>query len=230
MSLPALIAIGLGFALTAYAVLAGADFGAGILDLTFGHSPEQRTRTRADDRTAVGGKPCLADLLDHDPVLRFSDRIRGARDGPFGVVHARRDGDRRTRGRFQPAHGGVGSSGPQRRAARPGVRSREHRRTATVRRIGGRARAGVELDSRSRHRLLTPLDGAVRRHRRAARGGSVRTPRRDVRDKQARARADRPRSRIASAGAACRRERPCSPSASSRSSRPPGKRRRCGTA
>ena len=43
MSLPALIAIGLGFALTAYAVLAGADFGAGILDLTSGHSPEQRT-------------------------------------------------------------------------------------------------------------------------------------------------------------------------------------------
>src|SRR5580704_14707915 len=43
MSLPALIAIGLGFALTAYAVLGGADFGAGILDLTSGDSPEQRT-------------------------------------------------------------------------------------------------------------------------------------------------------------------------------------------
>src|SRR5246127_6010909 len=43
MSLPALIAIGLGFALTAYAILGGADFGAGILDLTSGHSPEQRT-------------------------------------------------------------------------------------------------------------------------------------------------------------------------------------------
>jgi cytochrome bd ubiquinol oxidase subunit II len=43
MSLPALIAIGLGFALTAYAVLAGADFGAGILDLTCEHSPEQRS-------------------------------------------------------------------------------------------------------------------------------------------------------------------------------------------
>src|SRR6202012_834290 len=43
MSLPALIAIGLGFALTAYAVLAGADFGAGILDLISGHSPEQRS-------------------------------------------------------------------------------------------------------------------------------------------------------------------------------------------
>src|SRR3984885_13865792 len=42
MSLPALIAIGLGFALTAYAILAGADFGAGILDLTSGHSLEQR--------------------------------------------------------------------------------------------------------------------------------------------------------------------------------------------
>src|SRR6185312_10356804 len=43
MSLPSLIAIGVGFALTAYAVLAGADFGAGILDLSSGHSPEQRT-------------------------------------------------------------------------------------------------------------------------------------------------------------------------------------------
>jgi cytochrome d ubiquinol oxidase subunit II len=43
MSLPALIAIGLGAALTAYAILAGADFGAGILDLTATHSPEQRT-------------------------------------------------------------------------------------------------------------------------------------------------------------------------------------------
>jgi cytochrome bd ubiquinol oxidase subunit II len=43
MSLPVLIAIGLGFALTAYAVLAGADFGAGILDLIAGHSPEQRS-------------------------------------------------------------------------------------------------------------------------------------------------------------------------------------------
>ena len=43
MSLPAVIAIGLGFALTAYAILGGADFGAGILDLTSGHSLEQRT-------------------------------------------------------------------------------------------------------------------------------------------------------------------------------------------
>src|ERR1700722_11527552 len=43
MSLPALIAVGLGFALTAYGVLAGADFGAGILDLTCGHRPEERT-------------------------------------------------------------------------------------------------------------------------------------------------------------------------------------------
>src|SRR3984957_11922582 len=42
MRLPAPIAVGLGFALTAYAVLAGADFGAGILDLTSRHSPEQR--------------------------------------------------------------------------------------------------------------------------------------------------------------------------------------------
>jgi cytochrome bd ubiquinol oxidase subunit II len=43
MSLPALIAIGLGFALTAYGVLAGADFGAGILDVISGHSPQQRS-------------------------------------------------------------------------------------------------------------------------------------------------------------------------------------------
>ena len=43
MSLPALIAIGLGFVLTAYAILAGADFGAGILDLTSGDRTEQRS-------------------------------------------------------------------------------------------------------------------------------------------------------------------------------------------
>jgi cytochrome bd ubiquinol oxidase subunit II len=42
MSLAALIALGIGFSLTAYAVLAGADFGAGILDLTAGANPQQR--------------------------------------------------------------------------------------------------------------------------------------------------------------------------------------------
>src|SRR5690348_13613968 len=36
MSLPALIALALGLSLTAYAVLAGADFGAGALDLLAG--------------------------------------------------------------------------------------------------------------------------------------------------------------------------------------------------
>jgi cytochrome bd ubiquinol oxidase subunit II len=42
MSLAALIALGLGFSLTAYAVLAGADFGAGILDLTARTNSQQR--------------------------------------------------------------------------------------------------------------------------------------------------------------------------------------------
>jgi cytochrome bd ubiquinol oxidase subunit II len=42
MSLAALIALGVGFALTAYAIFAGADFGAGILDLTFGARPQPR--------------------------------------------------------------------------------------------------------------------------------------------------------------------------------------------
>jgi cytochrome d ubiquinol oxidase subunit II len=42
MSLPGLIAIGLGVALTAYAVFAGADLGAGILDLTFDHDAQPR--------------------------------------------------------------------------------------------------------------------------------------------------------------------------------------------
>jgi cytochrome d ubiquinol oxidase subunit II len=42
MSLADLIAIGLGVALTAYAVFAGADFGAGVLDLTFGHGAQPR--------------------------------------------------------------------------------------------------------------------------------------------------------------------------------------------
>jgi cytochrome bd ubiquinol oxidase subunit II len=42
MTLADLIAIGLGFALTAYALLAGADFGAGILDATCRREPQQR--------------------------------------------------------------------------------------------------------------------------------------------------------------------------------------------
>lgn len=42
MSLAALIALVLGLSLTAYAVLAGADFGAGILDLTAGRHPSER--------------------------------------------------------------------------------------------------------------------------------------------------------------------------------------------
>jgi len=42
MSLPALIAIVLGLSLTVYAIFAGADFGAGILDLSARESPEQR--------------------------------------------------------------------------------------------------------------------------------------------------------------------------------------------
>jgi len=43
MSLPAVIAIGVGLALTTYAIFGGADFGAGILDLTSGKSTEQRS-------------------------------------------------------------------------------------------------------------------------------------------------------------------------------------------
>jgi cytochrome bd ubiquinol oxidase subunit II len=42
MGLPDLIAIGLGVDLTAYAIFAGADFGGGILDLTYSKSPPQR--------------------------------------------------------------------------------------------------------------------------------------------------------------------------------------------
>ena len=43
MRLPDVIAIGLGFVLTAYAILAGADFGGGILDLASSRSIEQRS-------------------------------------------------------------------------------------------------------------------------------------------------------------------------------------------
>ena len=42
MSLPALIAILLGLSLTAYALFAGADFGAGILDLLAGSRDAER--------------------------------------------------------------------------------------------------------------------------------------------------------------------------------------------
>jgi cytochrome bd ubiquinol oxidase subunit II len=50
MSLPALIAIILGVSLTVYAVLAGADFGAGILDLIAG----ERARDREAIAVAIG--------------------------------------------------------------------------------------------------------------------------------------------------------------------------------
>src|SRR5947209_7873595 len=50
MSLPDLIAIVLGLVLTSYAVLAGADFGAGILDLT----SRQRARQRAALAHTIG--------------------------------------------------------------------------------------------------------------------------------------------------------------------------------
>src|ERR1700739_4805234 len=43
MSLPGLFAIVLGLSLTVYAIFAGADFGAGILDLAARRSPQQRT-------------------------------------------------------------------------------------------------------------------------------------------------------------------------------------------
>ena len=42
MSLAALIALGVGFGLTAYTVLGGADFGAGIVDLSVGQNPPLR--------------------------------------------------------------------------------------------------------------------------------------------------------------------------------------------
>jgi cytochrome bd ubiquinol oxidase subunit II len=47
VSLPALIAIVLGVSLTAYALLAGADFGAGILDLLAGNRDGERTAIAA---------------------------------------------------------------------------------------------------------------------------------------------------------------------------------------
>lgn len=43
MSLAAVIAVGLGFVLSAYAILSGGDFGAGILDLAAGKRQEERS-------------------------------------------------------------------------------------------------------------------------------------------------------------------------------------------
>jgi cytochrome bd ubiquinol oxidase subunit II len=54
MSLPALLAIILGVSLTAYAVLAGADFGAGILDLRSDAGPDRPRDSRgSSDRDAI---------------------------------------------------------------------------------------------------------------------------------------------------------------------------------
>jgi len=54
MSLPNLLAIILGASLTAYGVLAGADFGAGILDLRSGVTGERRgDAPGSSDRAAI---------------------------------------------------------------------------------------------------------------------------------------------------------------------------------
>ncbi len=106
MSLPDVIAIGLGLALTAYAILAGADFGAGILDLTSGRSPEQRS---AIARTIGPVWEANHVWLIYSITILFSAFPKGFAalgDGPARAAHACRDGDRRARRRVRPAHGG----------------------------------------------------------------------------------------------------------------------------
>ena len=187
MSLPDLIAIGLGFVLTAYAILAGADFGAGILDLTSGKSPEQRAAiartigplweanhvwlifaiTILFSAFPTGFAALGTVLLAPFTLAVMAIVVRGV---AFGL-------------RTEAA----GDQARSAQVARPGVRSRERRRAAAVRRLGRRAGAGLELGSRRGHGLVAPLDGPVRGHRRAARGRAVRPPRGDLHHEQARA-------------------------------------------
>ena len=144
MSLPALIAVLLGVSLTAYALFAGADFGAGILDLLAGSRDAERAGDRGDDRAGLGGQPRLADLLDHDPLLGLSRRLLGPRHRAARTAHDRAAGDRAAQRRAGPARE-PGYPGPGSRHAWPAVRSGQPGRPVHVRRSGRRARRRLQF-------------------------------------------------------------------------------------
>ena len=229
MSLPDVIAIGLGLVLTAVRDPGRRRFRGRDPrpDLRREHRAAQRDR--AHDRTSVGGEPRLVDLRDHDPVLRLPDRIRGPRDGSPGAVHACRDGDRRARRRLRAAHGGGRRSGAAahgRSAGRSARRASPPRCCSAPRqRRWRRSRARLT----ARPRSLRSLGRACSRSSSGcSRSLSAPTSRRPSSRTGSSARDSRC-SRSASAAAACRQQRPCSPSASSLCSPPPGRPRRYGT-
>ena len=97
MTLANVVAAAMFAGVTLYALLAGADFGAGFWDLVAG--PAGRADPRADrgvDRPGVGSQPCLVDLRARDAVDRFPECVRADHVDPVRAAHARR-------GRHHPA-------------------------------------------------------------------------------------------------------------------------------
>ena len=129
--------------ITAYAVLGGADFGAGFWDLTAGGDAPRRPRARhgaALDEPGVGGQPRVADLRARDRVDGVPGRLR------LDLLHAaraavpRRARDHLPRLRVRAAR--PGRDDPRGPRARRGVRALLRARAVLPRRGARRRRLG----------------------------------------------------------------------------------------
>ena len=191
MSLPAVIAVLLGVSLTAYAIFAGADFGAG--------SPRPPGRRARDaDREAIAAT--IGPLWEANHVwLIFSitilfsafpaafSALGTALLAPFTVallaIVLRSVA-------LGPARRAPAGAEPQPGAARPTVRSGQRRRAVRVRGRGRRTGAVVSRALRRCDRAVPaiPWHGPVGAGRRRARGGALRPAGRELRRAQARPR------------------------------------------
>ena len=191
-----------------YAVLGGADFGAGFWDLTAGGARARRPGARADpalDEPGVGGQPRLADLRARD------------RRGPPSRSPSARSSRRSSSRSSSPRWGSSCAAPPSPCAARP---RRSARRACSARSsrsprsccpfflgtvLGGIAAGEVDVaDPRRRH--VDAWTGPDVDRRRRARGAHRRLPRRRVpRRRRAARRAAGPRARVPRPGARHRR-------------------------
>ena len=217
------------FALTAYAIFAGADFGAGILDLISGHSLEQRTALAATigplweanhvwlifsitilfsafpTAFAALGTVLLAPFT----VALLAIVVRGVAFGLRAEAPGRQSRSARLLGR---AFGAGSVVAPLLFGAS----------AAALAQVSSSAHGAATVSSIPWTGLFAGIVGLLAVALCAHLAATFVTNRLE--------RASQARSRTASAAAAYRRARPCSPSACSRSSPPPGRHRRSGTA
>ena len=108
--------------LTAYAVLGGADFGAGFWDLTAGGA-ERGARLRGLDQAlhgpGLGGEPRLADLRARGVLDVLPERLRPGHGDALRAALPRCGRDHPARRRLRPARGGGDDRRGARRSGRP---------------------------------------------------------------------------------------------------------------